>query len=114
MFRKCAKGAETPRFRRGTEPPRPIRPVLRPCLADGKPATFHRWVEEDKALLRIHALCHPEHQKQSVHRFHVEGVTDDSSSIEKLRVTYALVEYPDGSVGRVKPELIQFLDRSEG
>ena len=53
----------------------------RPCLADDKPAVFHRWVDESGLL-----LC----------------------------TTLALVEYPDGSVGMVKPELIQFLDRKEG
>ena len=52
----------------------------RPCLADEKPATFHRWVDESGLL-----CC----------------------------TTLALVEYPDGSVGMVKPELIQFLDRRE-
>lgn len=56
-------------------------PELRPCLADDKPATFHRWVDESGLL-----CC----------------------------TTLALVEYPDGSVGMVKPELITFLDRKEG
>lgn len=89
-------------------------PALRPCLADGKPALFHRWVDEDKGLLKIHALVRPDHQQAIVHRFHEEGVADSASSIEKLRATFALVEYADGSVGKVKPELIQFLDRKEG
>lgn len=89
-------------------------PPLRPCLADGKPAIFHRWADEDKALLQIHAMVRPADQERIAHRFREEGVTDGTSSIEKLRVTFALVEYPDGSVGKVKPELITFLDRREG
>lgn len=86
----------------------------RPCLADGKPAIFHRWADEDKALLKINAFMRPEDQQKHARRFHEEGVLDNCCSTEILRVTFALVEYPDGSVGRVKPELIQFLDRGEG
>lgn len=86
----------------------------RPCLADDKPATFHRWVEEETALLQIDAVMRPEDQQKIARRFREEGVSDAYSKIEKLRTCSALVEYADGSVGRVKPELIQFLDRKEG
>ena len=86
----------------------------RPCLVDGKPAIFHRWVEEDKALLRIDRFMKPEDQARAFQLFNNTGVADASSTIEKLRVTFALVEYPDGSVGKVKPELVTFLDRKEG
>lgn len=114
MFVKYAKrGPETPRFRKGTPAPRPLYP-LRPCLADDKPATFHRWVEEESALLQIDACISLREQQKIVHRFREENVLDPFSKIEKLRTCFALVEYADGSVGRVKPELIQFLDREEG
>jgi hypothetical protein len=89
-------------------------PDLRPCLADGKPATFHRWVEEDKALLQTDVLVRREDMLRICRLFQEEGVVSAESHIEKLRTCFALVEYPDGSVGRVKPELIQFLDRKEG
>lgn len=86
----------------------------RPCLVDGKPATFHRWVDEDKALLRIDRLMRTEEQLRAFRLFQETGIADAGSEIVKLRTCFALVEYPDGSVGRVKPELIQFLDRKEG
>lgn len=87
---------------------------LRPCLADGKPATFHRWVDEDKALLKVDALVHPEDLPRISHLFQAHGVAAAGHTVEKLRTCYALVEYADGSVGKVKPELIQFLDNKEG
>jgi hypothetical protein len=87
---------------------------LRPCLADGKPALFHRWADEDKALLKTDALMRPEDRVRYTQRYLADGVVDGLFSAEVIRVTFALVEYPDGSVGRVKPELIQFLDRGEG
>lgn len=131
MFWKCNKRAETPRFRR----PRPWkydewisspsgqlyyqqamagvarRDIKhRPCLADGKPATFHRWVEEDQALLQIHHFMRPVDQEKIVARFREEGVIDNSATIERLRNCFALIEYQDGSMGKVKPELLQFID----
>lgn len=102
MFRKCDKGARMPRHK------------LRPCLADEKPAIFHRWVDEEKALLQIDALLPPETQRRITRLFLEDGVIDTAAHIEKLWTFSALVEYADGSVGRVKPELIQFLDRKEG
>lgn len=67
-------------YKKGYEDGQEDARSLRPCLADDKPATFHRWVDESGLL-----CC----------------------------TTLALVEYPDGSVGMVKPELIQFLGRKE-
>lgn len=86
---------------------------VRPCLADDKPAMFHRWVDEDKGLLRINAFTRPEEQERLYRAFRDVGIIPDCCSVEALRVTFALVEYPDGSVGKVKPELIQFLDTKE-
>ena len=94
MFCKCAKGG----------------PDLRLCLVDGKPATFHRWVEEETALLKVDGLVKPETMQRITKIFHDDGVAGPGTTIEKLRTCFALVEYPDGSVGKVKPELIQFLD----
>ena len=89
-------------------------PGLRPCLADSKPATFHLWAEEDTAMLQVDTLLHPKDLVQVYREFNRSGVAGAGSHIEKLRTCFALVEYADGSVGKVKPELIQFLDRKEG
>lgn len=93
--------------------PPPLSPVasLRPCLADGKPATFHRWVDRDTSLLHINVFTRME-EREIIHRqFKQTGVVPACCSADVVRAVFALVEYPDGSVGEVKPELIQFLDR---
>jgi hypothetical protein len=84
---------------------------LRPCLVDGRPAFFHRWVEEDKALLKVKSFCGPDEIEASVARFHRDGVMDHSCDIEKLHTISALVEYEGGTVAKVNPELIRFTDR---
>ena len=86
---------------------------LRPCLVDGRPAFFHRWVEEDKALLKIKTFIHPDACERSIARFHQDGVMDHSCDIEKLHTVSALVEYEGGTVCKVNPELIRFTDRED-
>lgn len=87
--------------------------LLRPCLADGKPAAFHRWVDDDRALLRVNAFMQFDDQKRRVQRFREEGVLDNACTVEILRCCAALVEYPDGAVDIVDPKRIKFLDRKE-
>lgn len=86
---------------------------LRPCLVYGKPAMFHRWVDEDRALLKVDRFMRPEDRDRVFQMFQETGVADCVSTIEKLRTCLALVEYPDGTVSKVKPEAVRFLDRKE-
>ena len=92
---------------------------LRPCLIDlepdmvedVKPALFHRWVDDDRALLRINKFCRPSEQEALVRDFRENGIYCESScSTEIIRKTWALIEYPDGSIGKVEPESVHFLD----
>ena len=85
----------------------------RPCVAAGKSAMFHRWVEDEKALLKINVFLRQEHRDEIVRRFREDGECGPECSIEKQRVCMGLVEYPDGSVARIAPEAIRFLDRCD-
>lgn len=115
MFWEYGKGVETPRFKSSLPPPFSPSPVasLRPCTADDKPAVFHRWVDADSSLLRINTFVHPEEGAIISRHFRDTGIVPYGCSVEVVRAAFALVEYPDGSVEKVKPELIQFLDREE-
>lgn len=88
-------------------------PFGRPCEVDGKPCLFHRWVDEDKAVLEIGPLVKQDTLDVWRRAFDEFGDVPPHSTVKILRHTYALVEYPDGSVGKVEPELVQFLDRKE-
>lgn len=85
----------------------------RPCLAAGHSAMFHRWVEDEKALLKINVFVSPEQQDGIVRRFREDGVIPSTCSVEKQRTSRALIEWLDGSVAMVDPETIRFLDRYE-
>ncbi len=84
---------------------------LRPCLVEDKPALFHRWVDEDRAILKCNAMVKPERQAQLLSAFREEAILPGYCSVDMLHAVLALVEYPDGSVGKVDPKLVQFLDK---
>jgi hypothetical protein len=69
----------------------PMAEPLRPCEVDGKPAFFHRWVED--AWIVPPSLMVGGHNGGNV------------------RSTFALVEFQDGSVKKVDPEAVRFCGR---
>lgn len=73
------------------EAPQIEKAPFRPCEADGKPAIFHRWVNESWVV-----------QPSPMIGGHPGGT---------VRCTFALVEYEDGTVRKVEPENIKFTDR---
>ena len=81
------------------------------CEVDGKPAVFHRWVDEDKALLKINCFVSPTEQDFLLRRFRADSVMPPETSAEIVRQTFALVEYADGTVCKVEPEKVKFTDR---
>lgn len=84
---------------------------VRPCLASGKPAVFHRWVEDDQGRLQFESMLSNSDARALALVYRTEGFIPAGCGVEILRRTLALVEYPDGSVGKVNPELIDFQDR---
>ena len=85
----------------------------RPCEVDGRPALFHRWVEEDRALVRINCFTTPEEQAEIARKIRLSGVYPAGCTPEVIRETFALVEYRDGTVAKVKPELIRFIGKEK-
>lgn len=66
-------------------------PEYRPCLVDGRKALFHRWVDNARPVRRKYA-------------------NEDDTENYQLHNVQALVEYEDGTVARVWPQHIQFID----
>ncbi len=67
-------------------------PELRPCVVYGRKAIFHRWIN-------------------SAHPVPPRGAEiNESARYFQFRRTEALVEYEDGTVDRVFPTEIRFLD----
>ena len=82
----------------------------RPCEVDGVPALFHRWIEEDRLIFHVDVLSTAYQQRKIVDAFKLSGVVLPGSHTEVIRETFALVEFLDGLVAKVKPELVRFVD----
>ena len=83
---------------------------MRPCEVAGQPCLFHRWAEDDQVLMNCNSTSQDEAEKM-IQQFKANKIAGPNFSTEVMRHTYALVEYPDGSIGKVKPELVTFLDK---
>ena len=86
---------------------------LRPrrCEVDGRPATFLRWIEEDRALLIFEHYMKESDAFKSIDLFNEKGIIGPNCSTDVLHTVLALVEYRDGTVGKVSPERLRFTDR---
>jgi hypothetical protein len=83
----------------------------RPCTVNGSPAFFHRWVTEDKGLLKVHAMTRPREYQALYDYYIANNIIPSSCSLEKMTETLALVEMLDGSMKKVPAIEIRFTDR---
>lgn len=85
----------------------------RPCEVDGRPAIFHRWIEEDREILRVDGFYERAQVEYMEHIFHDRHIVGPGCHTEVIRNTFALVEYRDGTIAKVEPELIRFTKAKE-
>lgn len=85
---------------------------LRPCLVDGRKALFHQWCVQEDFILKFNAFLKPEQINKLREKFQETGIVDTHADPEKIKRTYALVEFEDGSVDMVDPMSVRFLDGS--
>lgn len=73
-----------------------IKQELRPCMVNGRRALFHRWADSARPVAPL-------------------GVeVDETTQRYQLHNVHGIVEYADGTVARVWPSDIQFIDGDFG
>lgn len=83
----------------------------RPCEVDGSKAWYHGLVHADQAILKADAYEGQADAYAACHReFNVSGKIPMYCDVVVTRKTYAMVEYLDGSVAKVDPEQVHFID----
>ncbi len=95
-------------FSRGKEPERVDS--RRPCEVDGSKAWYHGLVHCDRTVVRMDGIF-PEDKRVEIERaIQHRQVFPSNWHTHVERRTYAMVEYLDGSVSKVDPEKVHFID----
>ena len=82
---------------------------LRPCTIGERKGKFHKWIEEQKILIKFNNNLKENDVRNMKIAFELSGVIPPYADYEIITNTVALVEFDDGSVGKVKPEEVRFV-----
>ncbi len=83
---------------------------LRPCSVNGHKAWFHCWIQTEHPYFINKGFCSREEIKEMSRRIEDMTIISSSLKVEKITRVVALVEYDNGTVGKVNPEEITFED----
>ncbi len=92
-----------------------VKPQLRPCLANGKKAFFHRWVESEELFISID-LSLPYEERMIVDKMLCERLRSGErllppdTKVNTQKRLYALVEYENGKCELENIQNVRFLD----
>ena len=83
--------------------------ATRPCLYLEEKATFHRWVDETRLIMKFDSVLPVKDMWRLKHEYEDIGVISADADVIPLTTTFALIELTDGSVKKVLPEEIRFV-----
>lgn len=95
-------------FPRSKEPERVDR--RRPCEVDGSKAWYHGLVHCDRTVVRVDGKLSSIQSSIIERKLQHQRVFPGDCQMHVERRTYAMVEYLDGSVAKVDPEQVHFID----
>lgn len=95
-------------FSRSKEPERVEH--RRPCEVDGSKAWYHGLVHADRTVVRVDGKLSSIQSSIIERKIQHQQVFPGDCQIHVERRTYAMVEYLDGSVAKVDPEKVHFID----
>lgn len=81
------------------------------CEVSGETCIFHRFIDENRVLLNIKTHIRVSEAYECRRMLDEERMIVPGSDTVIVRNTYALVERPDGRLGKVDPEKVRFIDR---
>ena len=82
---------------------------LRPCMVGERKGKFHKWIDEQKILIKFNTYLKSDNIKAMTEEFKLSGVIPPHTDYEIITNTVALVEFEDGSVKKVDPEEVRFV-----
>jgi hypothetical protein len=86
----------------------------RPCMVGGdKEALFHDWIFEDEVFINFNGVVKPYEMRRIAKSVREYGVVPNMAYTTPVKKTYGLVEFRDGTIQKVNPLDIRFLDSDE-
>lgn len=85
----------------------------RPCLYLEEKATFHRWVDETKMIVKFDGTIRVDKFKEIKQTYEEHGIVYPGMDVIPVVNTFALIELKDGSVKKALPEEIRFITDRE-
>lgn len=82
----------------------------RPCTVKGRRALFHKWIVNEDILVKCRGPYSSDIWLKESEVIRKKRMIPPHNDIEKVTNTFALVEFEDGSVEKVRVEDIRFLD----
>ena len=95
-------------FPRSKEPERVDH--RRPCEVDGSKAWYHGLIHCDRTVVRVEGILASDEYARIERAIQHKQVYPGNCQMHVERRTYAMIEYLDGSVTKVDPEEVQFID----
>ena len=87
----------------------------RPCWVNGRKGMFHKWIEKEIGVILPDGcgIVPGERLLLVKEMYENDGVIPSSFKLDKVKNTYALIEFEDGHIEEIPPTTITFLDHSE-
>lgn len=82
----------------------------RPCEVDGSKAWYHGLIHCDRTMVRVEGQHTRKEYEEFVRAVQLGYVLPACCQMHVERRTYAMIEYLDGSVAKVDPEQVHFID----
>ena len=76
-------------------------------------ALFHMWTKEETPFIKMNAHVRPERLDSIKNTIFNDHIVPPNHDITMHTNLVALVEFEDGSIAKVKPETVRFLDADE-
>lgn len=82
----------------------------RPCYVNEKKALFHRWIDKDEVLIKFSTFLSEDDIAEMLEIYRTKSILPSNAGVEKVKTTFAIVEYEDGTIDEVRPQQIRFAD----
>lgn len=92
-----------------------IKIPTRACWVDGRKGMFHKWIEKEIGVILPDGvgIIPGNHLLQAKEAYENDGIILSGFKLDKVKNTYALVEFEDGHIEEIQPTTITFLDHSD-